>query len=53
MKRLNEHTRLQRPNVPIVRMDLSDNEATKRLITHATKRVIQQHKQELEKLAYR
>lgn len=42
-----------RPHTPIVPMNLSDNEATRRLVAHATKRVIKTHKEELQKLAYR
>lgn len=42
-----------RPHTPIVPMDLSDTQATHRLVAHATKRVIKTHKDELQKLAYR
>ena len=45
--------RIKRPQVPVVPMQLSDDEATHRLVVHATKRVIKQHYLELEKLAYR
>lgn len=43
----------QRPNVPMVKITLEDNPASKRLIQHTAKRVIQQHKQELQQLAYK
>lgn len=55
MKKLRDFEKqpIKRPIVPLVEMSLGDNEASKRLIAHATKRVIKQHKEELEKLAYR
>ena len=37
----------------VVRMELQDDEATKRLVMHSVKRVIAAHKSELEKLAYK
>ena len=37
----------------VVRMELQDNEATKRLVMQSAKRVIAAHKSELEKLAYK
>lgn len=37
----------------IVRMELQDDEATKRLVMHSAKHVIAAHKSELEKLAYK
>ncbi|MFA9485963.1 hypothetical protein LU276_05155 [Moraxella haemolytica] len=44
---------IKRPTTPIVPMQLSDDEATRRLVAHATQRVIKAHKEELQKLAYR
>lgn len=56
MKKLSDFTQnlhYQRPIVKVVPMDLSDHEAAKRLVTHAARRVIKQHRRELEQLAYK
>ena len=34
-------------------MQFGDDEATKRVVMHSAKRVIQQHKAELQELAYK
>lgn len=43
----------KRPMMPMVPIDLKDNEASKRLIKHTAERVIKEHKQELVQLAYK
>lgn len=42
-----------RPAVPMVVINLKDDEASRRLIKHAAQRVIKEHKQELIQLAYK
>lgn len=37
----------------VLTIQFSDNEATKRVVMHSAKRVIQQHKKEIQELAYR
>ncbi|MBF7696203.1 hypothetical protein [Acinetobacter rathckeae] len=37
----------------VVPIDFQDNEATKRMVMHSAKRVIQQHKEEIQALAYK
>lgn len=51
--KLNNQTNNERPKLTVIAMDLSDKQAAKRLILHAAKRVIAEHKSELEKLAYK
>lgn len=53
MKLADVKTDKTRPHTPIVPMTLTDNDATRRLVAHAAKRVIAEHKHELTKLAYR
>lgn len=37
----------------VIPMDLQDDEATKRLVMHSARRVIRQHKEEIQALAYK
>ncbi len=37
----------------VLAIQFSNNEATKRVVMHSAKRVIQQHKEEIQELAYR
>lgn len=39
--------------VQVLSMQFSNDEATKRIVTHSAKRVIRQHKDELQELAYK
>ena len=34
-------------------MQFSDDEATRRIVMHSVRRVIRQHKEEIQKLAYK
>ena len=45
--------RTKRPFFKVLPMGFSDDDATKRVVTHAVKRVIHQHKDEFQKLAYK
>lgn len=40
-------------NTQVVSIDFQDNEATRRMVMHSAKRVIRQHKEEIETLAYK
>ena len=37
----------------LLSIPFDDNEATKRVVVHSAKRVIQQHKKEIQELAYK
>lgn len=37
----------------LLSIPFDDNEATKHVVVHSTKRVIQQHKKEIQELAYK
>jgi hypothetical protein len=37
----------------LLSIPVDDNEATKRVVMHSAKRVIQQHKKEIQELAYK
>lgn len=37
----------------LLSIPFDDNEATKRVVVHSTKRLIQQHKNEIQELAYK
>jgi hypothetical protein len=53
LKAISEESREHKNDgAKVVRMELQDDEATKRLVMHSAKRVIAAHKSELEKLAY-
>ncbi len=56
MKRLTDFKlteRISHPTVKVVCMQFGDNEATKRIVLHHARRVILQHKEEIQKLAYK
>ena len=58
IKRLSNFTlENQRPRskikVQVLEMQFGDDEATKRVVMHNAKRVIQQHKEEIQELAYK
>ncbi len=58
IKRLSNFTlENQRPRskikVQVLGMQFGDDEATKRVVMHNAKRVIQQHKEEIQELAYK
>lgn len=42
-----------RVSVDVVPIDFQDNEATRRLVMHSARRVISQHKDEIQELAYK
>ena len=53
LKAISEESREHKNDgAKVVRMELQDDEATKRLVMHSAKLVIAAHKSELEKLAY-
>lgn len=45
--------RIPRPAVKVLPMQFSDDEATRRIVMHSVRRVIRQHKEEIQKLAYK
>ncbi|GAA5009901.1 hypothetical protein GCM10023206_17300 [Acinetobacter puyangensis] len=47
-RRIREKTKVQ-----VLAILLEDNEASRRVILHNTKRIIQQHKAEIQELAYK
>ena len=54
MKRLKDFKlteRIPRPAVKVLPMQFGDDEATRRIVLHHAKRVIHQHREELQKLA--
>ena len=56
MKRLEDFKlseRIPRPAVKVLPMQFSDDEATRRIVMHSVRRVIRQHKEEIQKLAYK
>ena len=56
MKRLTDFKlteRISHPTVKVVCMQFGDNEATKRIVLHHARRVILQHREEIQKLAYK
>ena len=56
MKRLKDFKvteRIPRPAVKVLPMQFGDDEATRRIILHHARRVILQHKEEIQKLAYK
>lgn len=40
-------------NTQVVSIDFQDNEATRRMVMHSAKRVISQHKDEIQELSYK
>lgn len=56
MKRLDDFKlteRIPRLAVKILPMQFGDDEATRRIAIHNTRRMIRQHKEEIQKLAYK
>ena len=56
MKRLKDfkvNERIPRPVVKVFPMQFDDDEATRRIAIHHVKRVILQHKEKIQKLAYK
>ena len=55
LENYNSEDRNQRSAIKaqVLEMQFSDDEATKRVVMHSAKRVIQQHKAELQELAYK
>ena len=55
LKDYNVDERKDRPTISrqILPISFGEDEATKRVVMHAVKRVIKQHKDELQKLAYK
>ncbi|NNH78475.1 hypothetical protein HLH17_12500 [Acinetobacter sp. ANC 5380] len=56
MKRLNDFKIIERKprlTVKVLPIQFSDDEATRRIVLHHAKRVIRQHREELQKLAYK
>lgn len=49
----NSDATLNTINTQVVSIDFQDNEATRRMVMHSAKRVIRQHKDEIEALAYK
>lgn len=49
----NSDANLNTINTQVVSIDFQDNEATRRMVMHSAKRVIRQHKDEIEALAYK
>lgn len=50
----NEHVaNLDNLSVYVVDIDFQDNDATRRMVMHAAKRVIRQHKDEIQELSYK
>ncbi|WP_180016588.1 hypothetical protein [Acinetobacter sp. YH12247] len=56
MKRLKDYKiteRIPRPVIEVLPMQFGDDEATRRIVIHNARRVIRQHREELQKLAYK
>ena len=56
MKQLEDfkvNERIPRPAVKVFPMQFGDDEATRRIVMHSVRRVIRQHKEEIQKLAYK
>lgn len=56
MKRLKDFKvtgRIPRPTVKVLLMQFGDDEPTRRIALHHARRVIFQHKEEIQKLAYK
>jgi hypothetical protein len=51
--KIEEHKTRSELTGQVLPIQFSDNEATKRVVMHSAKRVIQQHKEEIKELAYR
>ncbi|WP_416334346.1 hypothetical protein [Acinetobacter guillouiae] len=44
---------LDNVSMNVVAIDFKDDEATKRLVMHSARRIIKQHKEEIQELAYK
>ena len=56
MKRLKDvkiAERIPRPTVKVLSIQFADNEVIGRIVIHHAKHVIRQHKEEIQKLAYK
>nr|WP_326519618.1 hypothetical protein [Acinetobacter sp. CAAS 2-6] len=56
VKRLKDfkvNERIPRPAVKVFPMQFGDDEETRRIVLHHTRRVILQHKEDIQKLAYK
>ena len=56
MKRLKDFKiteRISRQTIEVLPMQFGDDEATRRIVMHHARRVIRQHKEEIQKLAYK
>lgn len=53
LKDFEMNKQIKRPVFEVLPMDFKDNEATKRIVTHTVKRIIKQHKEEFQNLAYK
>lgn len=55
LEKYNSDDRKQRSAIKaqVLEMQFGDDEATKRVVMHSAKRIIQQHKAELQALAYK
>ena len=56
MKRLKDYKiteGIPRPAIDVLPIQFSDDEATRRIVLHHARRVILQHKEEIQKLAYK
>lgn len=56
MKRLTDfqiNERIPRPAIEVFPMQFGDDKATRRIVLHHTRRVIRQHKEKIQKLAYK
>ena len=56
MKRLKDFKipeRISRQTIKVLSMQFGDDEATRRIVIHNARRVILQHKEEIQKLAYK
>lgn len=45
--------RTPRPAIKVMPMQFDDDEATRRIVMHDARRVIRQHKEEIQQLAYK
>lgn len=56
MKRLKDFKvteQIPRPTIKVLSMQFCDDEATRRIVMHHTRRVILKHREEIQKLAYK
>lgn len=53
LKNLKITERISRQTIEVLPMQFGDDEATRRIVMHHARRVICQHKEEIQKLAYK